>query len=358
MQLALPGTLSLSPLADVRLRSLPGQTVKHGARLMVHHFAAEVETRVSLLEDDHLSGSEGWAQLRLATPLPLVRGDRFVVRAGGETLGGGQVVDITLRRHRRRHGDTLQRLTALVGDGGSALVPILAQMEPCTVDALLQRAGPAASAELSTQVEAGNVIESDGWLLTRGRYQALTEAVARELSDYHAQHPLRPGISRPELRAKLGIESELALALIGRWSGEGILQSKGGVVARPGWRPTPTQAQEARLQHFLAALSAKPYAPEPPVIDADLAAYAEARGQAVRVGELYFSRAAYDEMTNTVVESARTAPVTLAQVRDRFGTTRRYAQALLEHLDQQRITRRVGDARVLRESPKKAATGS
>lgn len=92
-------------------------------------------------------------------------------------------------------------------------------------------------------------------------------------------------------------------------------------------------------------------------MDAELAAYAEAQGMVVGVGELYFSRAAYDEMAKAVIESARSAPVTLAQVRDRFGTSRRYAQALLEHLDQQRITRRVGDARVLRESPKQVAAG-
>ncbi|MCH7580413.1 MAG: SelB C-terminal domain-containing protein, partial [Chloroflexi bacterium] len=71
----------------------------------------------------------------------------------------------------------------------------------------------------------------------------------------------------------------------------------------------------------------------------------------VTAGEVTFGADAYEEMVSRVTEHLRSeGTVTLAQVRDMFGTSRKYAQALLEHLDQERVTRRVGDERVLRGS--------
>lgn len=358
MQLARPGMLSLSSLADVRLRILPAQSVRHGARLMIHHFAAEVEARLSLLEDERLSGSEGWAQLRLASPLPLVRGDRFVVRAGGETLGGGQVVDIAARRHRRGHGATLERLARLQNGAAAGILSQLAQLEPCLVDTLLRNADrpEEAGAALEEEIAAGRVIQAGDWLLSRSGHDALRTRAVAAIGVYHEQYPLRRGMPREELRGRLAIDGELAGALFTNWASADDIRAIGALLAVPGWTPRLTPAQESRLDEFLQALASKPYAPEPPPIDGELAAFAEAEGQAVHVGDLYFSRVAYEEMTKAVVEAAHEEPVTLAQVRDRFATSRRYAQALLEHLDQQRITRRVGDARVLREKTTNVTT--
>ena len=83
----------------------------------------------------------------------------------------------------------------------------------------------------------------------------------------------------------------------------------------------------------------------------ELLTYLEAKGEIVRVaGGVAFAAEAYREMVERVSAHVRdNGSVTLAQVRDMFSTSRKYAQALLEHLDSERITRRVGDARVLRK---------
>ncbi|MBI3954086.1 MAG: SelB C-terminal domain-containing protein, partial [Chloroflexi bacterium] len=101
------------------------------------------------------------------------------------------------------------------------------------------------------------------------------------------------------------------------------------------------------------ALEASPYSPPGPDergLDSDLLGVALEREQAVKVSEgIVFSARAYREMVQRVVDYLQAhGTITLAQVRDLFGTSRKYAQALLEHLDQQRVTRRVGDERVLR----------
>ena len=77
--------------------------------------------------------------------------------------------------------------------------------------------------------------------------------------------------------------------------------------------------------------------------------YLRDAGRVVTAGDITFGAAAYAEMVERVTEHLRSeGTITLAQVRDMFGTSRKYAQALLEHLDQERVTRRVGDERVLR----------
>ena len=112
---------------------------------------------------------------------------------------------------------------------------------------------------------------------------------------------------------------------------------------------TPQQEQAAAT--FLAELEAHPYAPQPSSTPPpDLLTYLAEQGRVVPVGEgVVFTKSAYDAMVARVREHLeREGTVTLAQVRDLFGTSRKYAQALLEHLDEQRVTRRVGDERVLR----------
>ena len=94
------------------------------------------------------------------------------------------------------------------------------------------------------------------------------------------------------------------------------------------------------------------------MLDEELLSYLESQGRVVRASDgVTFSAAAYKEMVERITAHiGEHGSVTLAQVRDIFGTSRKYAQALLEHLDSERITRRVGDERVLRERPRTASS--
>jgi selenocysteine-specific elongation factor len=123
-------------------------------------------------------------------------------------------------------------------------------------------------------------------------------------------------------------------------------------VALPDHEPRLSSAQQGVADAFLAALKANPYSPPTERLpDPGFLAFLEEEGRIVRVDDgIAFAREAYDEMTTRIVEHLRAFDtITLGQVRDMFATSRKYAQALLEHLDEQRITRRVGDERVLRK---------
>ncbi|NJN17866.1 MAG: selenocysteine-specific translation factor, partial [Oscillochloris sp.] len=113
--------------------------------------------------------------------------------------------------------------------------------------------------------------------------------------------------------------------------------------------PQPTAAQQRELENLLAAMDRNPYSPPQPDLDAELLAWALERRRLVRVAEdVYFLPRTYDELL-AWVRTTITADsvVTVGQMRDRFGSSRKYALAFLEHLDERKITRREGEGRVL-----------
>ena len=366
MVVTTPGWLRPTAAVDVRLRAvryLP-RAVRHNLQVTFHTGASEVPGRLLLLDCAELApGGQAWAQLRLEEPVAVAPGDAFVVRSPNDTLGGGRVVDAHPRRHRRFHRPTLETLDKMErGSPEEVLLVALARLEPCEAGQLARHTdlataeAEAAAAALVASGRAVALSEGDltpSTLLLTGEGFARLSARAREiLSSFHRQHPLRRGIAREELRSRLGFEARPFDALLATWARRGELRESAGVVALPDHAPRLSPAQQTAADAFLATLKANPYAPptdrQP---EPELLAHLEGEGRIVRVGDgIAFAREAYDEMTARIIEHLRAFDtITLGQVRDMFATSRKYAQALLEHLDDQRITRRVGDERVLRK---------
>jgi selenocysteine-specific elongation factor len=179
----------------------------------------------------------------------------------------------------------------------------------------------------------------------------MTLRLKQTLADYHKHTPLRPGMPKEELRSRLGLTQRVFDLLLAYWVGGGQTKEAGAAVGLPDHEPRIAPPEEVAALAFVEALRANPFSPPDASPDDELLAYLEAKGEIVRVaGGIAFAAEAYREMVERVSAHVRDhGSVTLAQVRDMFGTSRKYAQALLEHLDAKRITRRVGDARVLRK---------
>ena len=156
---------------------------------------------------------------------------------------------------------------------------------------------------------------------------------------------LSSGLDLAAEEVRAAVEEAIAL-----WAGRGEVKEEADSVSLSGHEPVPDASQEERARQLLAALRSQPFSPPALDGDDDLLSYLEDRGDIVWVGEgIVFAAEAYREMVERVVAHLRERrTVTLAQVRDLLGTSRKYAQALLEHMDEQRVTRRVGDERVLR----------
>lgn len=368
MVLALPGSLRPTTAVDVRLRAVGylGRPIRHGLEVTFHTGAAEAPGRLVLLDCEAVApGQSAWAQVRLAAPVAAVRGDRFIIRDPNDTLGGGTVADPQARRHRRYHVPTLEALKALeAGSPQDVLLLALERTGPAPLAAVVQEGGigpAAARAAAGALAEAGRLVVLDGGelqdsslLCTAEGLAALTARLREVLGGFHQASPLRPGMPREELRSRLGLAPRTFDSVLRFWRQEGEVRESGPLVSLPWHEPRLDPGQRARAEAYLAALRASPFAPSPSaVLDEGLLAYLETRGDIVRVADgVVFDAQAYREMVARITDYLREhGSVTLAQVRDMFGTSRKYAQALLEHLDEKRVTRRIGDERVLRGAP-------
>ena len=366
-----PGWLKPTQLIDVRLRHLADapRPLRHNATLKFFSGSAEVVAKARLLDNEAIPpGEEGWVQLRLAKPVALVKGDRFIVRQPSPplTIGGGVVVDPHPRRHRRFHPEALKRLEALAyGTPQEVLLQFLQIEEPCQARELIERSGltdEVATEALEGLLAQGQVLALGGgqYLVSKRGWEALLERLTSILGDYHRRHPLHRGMPRGELREYLrrrirGLSSKLFNEIMARAAKEGKLVEEGAIVRLPEHRVRFTPDQQRRVDQLLAAFEREPYTP-PSVAEAQAMVGPEVlnalieEGRLVKVSEdVIFLAETYEEMVERVIARLRReGRITVAQVRDMFATSRKYALALMEHLDKRKVTERVGDERVLR----------
>ena len=193
-------------------------------------------------------------------------------------------------------------------------------------------------------------VTSDSLVVSARRVDELVVKATSVLAGYHTRAPLRRGMPREELRSQLKLDPTSFTAVLTLLEERGAIVARGRLVAQPGYEPELTKRQTAEAAAYLASLLGSPYSPPTDGrLDAELMAYLEDSGRIVRMGDVAFATDAYEAMVAKVsARLKREGTITLGQVRDMFGTSRRYAQALLEHLDSRQITRREGDFRVLR----------
>jgi selenocysteine-specific elongation factor len=175
------------------------------------------------------------------------------------------------------------------------------------------------------------------------------------LGEYHRRYPLRPGMPREELKSRSNLSSREFSQLLERAGLHSRLVQEGALVRLPQHRVTFDPGQQRRIDELLAKLAENPYS-TPSVAECEAAIGLEAlnvlldEGRLVRVSEsVLFLGETYREMVDRVLSHiGQEGSITVAQVRDMFQASRKYALALMEHLDDQRVTKRVGDERVLR----------
>ena len=339
-------------------------SLKHNEGITFHLLTSESPARVRLLDKEELKpGEDGWAQIHLQNPVPVVKGDLFVVRSSDATLGGGKVIDpYPTRRHRRFVLPVIERLMAMEeGTGEEALINAVEHWGPCDLSTLSQRAnlsleevisGIGELAESGQVMLLGGVATQPGVLVySAPAWNSLKRKTAEALQLYHRQHPLRKGIPREELRSRLGLSQQTFPWTLERLVEEGVLEEEGAWVRLPQHRATLSTAQRKQIDDYIKSLESEPYSPPTDRSpDSELLAFLLEEGQVVKVNEtVVFAASAYAEMVDKIVAHTRErGKITVADGRDLFDTSRKYVLPLLEYLDQQHITRRIGDERVLR----------
>jgi selenocysteine-specific elongation factor len=370
----LAGTFVASVLVDGTLELLADapRPVKTRDRVRFHVGTSEIMARVLLLGRTALEpGERTFARFRLEAPLVARPGDRFVVRSYSPvvTIGGGTLLEIDPPRLRRKAPALVAHLELLERGTPEQVVEEHvhhAGMAGVRVAALSGRVafGPEHLRRLLDGLERdGRVvaIERD-WFLHPESVGRLRELVLRTLERFHAANPLRPGMSREELRGRAGAPDDRLFAhLLTVLDAGGAVKAERDKVRLAAHEVRLSAEQQRVVDQVEAAFleaEAAPPSPEEALARAGVTGdeehelfqiLLEAR-KVVRVKEsLYFHTSALEAIQAKVVALLRERrEIAPGDVKDLLGISRKYAIPLLEYLDARRVTSRVGERRVLR----------
>jgi selenocysteine-specific elongation factor len=373
MLLAAPETITPTRLAGVRFRHLPDspRPLLHHTEVKLFVGSAETVAHVRLLEGDALApGETGWLQLDLRDPLPLQRGDRFILRlpSPAVTLGGGTVIDATpSTRWRRNRPEIIARLESMLrGTPEDLLVQALdATAQPLTVTELATATGldrDTIQQAVVILLRNGRVVAINAEMLISGAVLAtLTERLTRIVTGFHKANPLRRGMKVGNAAQQLAI-SPVSLTLLAEG---GHLRSITAtplhgtvnglvILSAATHQPQPSKAQKQAIELLSSRFAAAPYTPPSVKESTDLVG-AEVLEALVENGDLrqlnsdvLFTERVFTEMIAATREMLETdGKVNVRSLRDRFETSRKYALAVLEYLNSLGLTKRQGDDHVL-----------
>lgn len=356
------GMLRPSRLLDVEYRHLAdaGTPLGHNDEVKLFIGAAEATAHVRVIGQENIPpGKTGWVQLALAEPLAALRGDRFILRRAspGVTLGGGRLLDANPgRRHRRFRSDVRERFRALHEDApDELLLSALLRWGPLPPAALLEKAGLPSSAGrvLQELIADGEVIDLGKMVIASASWRALLDRLPRELADYHQALPLRKGMDREELRGRLQIPPAVFTPLCDTLVKSGQVVESDAVLRLTTHQISFSPHQEAAIARLMSYLEERgTLAPSVKecreIVDPSLFQALTDTGRIQIISDdIVYSIERYNRLINQLTDYLHhNGSITAADARDILGASRKYAIALLEHMDARRITRRVGDIRM------------
>jgi selenocysteine-specific elongation factor len=360
-----PGRFRALTQIDCRLDLLPSaKPLKHRAPVHFHSGTAEIEAEVRLLQGAAAlqPGTSAYVRIVLREPALLLPGDRFIIRMFSPvvTIGGGMVVDAGVRRYRKTD-DARARLDVLAGADAAARIALLVREAPFGVGIadLVARTGMLERdiAAAATRAPVLAIAQPQPWYVDRAWFQARRDRLVKAVREFHQKQPLAPGIAKQDLRSRelpdsppFLIDALLADAKELVVEGETVRSRSHKVVLKA----DEEQARAAIERAFDQAGLATPAVPE--VLAKSGVEAARARTlleillrekRLVRISEdLVFHRSALDRLREMLADR-KASRFNVASFKEWTGISRKYAIPLLEYLDREHVTRRVGDERVV-----------
>ncbi len=372
---ATPGSLTPSLWLDLHCSALSdmARPLKHRAPVRFHSGTAEIMGRVLLLDrDELLPGDSAACQIRLEQPASVMARDRFVLRSYSpvDTIAGGLVLHPSPGRHKRRRpevmadletllsGEPAQQLLVharLAGPAGvtaAALAPLLA-LAPKELDGLIQ--------QLLSKKELVRFDKDAGRLIAAPVLEGLMDQAASLLEEFHQRQPLKPGMSREELKQRLGpaVEPRLFAHLLGRLEQAGRVESERDILRLAGHEIKLAGGDAALLERIEKAYAEGGTAPPnlkdvlegmDPKKGRSVLGVLVDQGRLVRIREdLHYHSDALETLRAMLVEYLNQhGEIGAAQFKEITGLSRKYIIPLLEYFDAKGVTIRVGDVRKLR----------
>ena len=370
------GELKSTYMLDVHLEHLADapRPLKTRNRIRFHAGTAEIMGRISLIGQDVLEpGDSSFAQIRLEEPIVVLPRDRFVIRSYSPiiTIGGGEILDIMPRKHRRLRSSSLDHLKSLYqGDEAERLLILLRDarlngveladltgrltLKPSDIQKSIQ--------ELSAQGEVQIIDQANFFSMTTAHFNTAQKNILSFLNEYHAQNPLRAGAPREEVRGKAGDINEKIFAAALRYLSESNEIVENGATLRLASHSVEIDETLGEVKTKLESVFKNAHFQPPSVEDAFSKSGGKGnsnrsalqilidQGVLLRLKDnIVYHRLALSEAENLLREHlSQNNEITAAEFRDLLGITRKHAIPLLEYFDTARITLRVEDKRVLR----------
>lgn len=378
MVLASPGRFVPARRLEAKVTLLPSaRPIKRRARVHFHSGTAESTAELLLLDRDTLQpGETAVVQLQLAEPVVALLGDSFIVRQFSPvvTIGGGVALLNVVPRHRRRDAASLALLSALAESGQDEVLHHLVACEPRGLSGkdILARTGwleteIREAAERLVHAGLATLVRDEGddstIVIATQHRKVFLERMRGEVESFHRANPLAEGISKEELRVRLKSHAGPVLfrAVLEELTQAGVLRTAGDVVKRSG-REISLAPDEVRAREQIEQAFSRAGLIVPALKDVLAGAGVEPRRAQklllillrekvlVKITEdLVFHHTALARLREllTAYKKQSGDRLPIAAFKELTGISRKYAIPLLEHLDRERVTRRVGDERVI-----------
>ncbi len=359
--LVTPGRFAPSYAIDVRVRlaTYYDFEVRNRERIRIHHGAREVLGRVILLEHDVLrAGDSAFVQIKLEKPLVPAQGDHLVLRkySPARVIGGGVVVEPHPERHKRRDTGVIEQLR--LKEQGDPAEVLLESIGRGGLDGVRRK--DVDDGLIQTLLDGGAVFDVDRVLFHRNALDSLAESVEDLTATHQARFPLQWGMDKEELRQKTKFPHGTPLfnKVLERLGDFRPVYVKGNRVRSGGAGMEVPESARADLAALLERIRSAGVAfPSRRDLEAgwrgehhlpDALQYLKDTGDVVEIGS---DGLIHRESLDFCIEELRRLfgeheEVSVSDVKNALGVTRKHAIPLLESLDERRITARSGNARV------------
>ena len=336
------------------------------SKSLVHFYIGTAETiaRVILYGKDELKAGEScYCQFRLQDPVVSMSGDRYIIRRFSplETLGGGEVLDPSPQRRKKKDGildleamhkgGLAQKISLKIEKAGMAGISVNA------INGWINADTQSIAAAVGKLKKADEIVQHEEILLHRKAFDLIQTKISGLLGAFHKVHPLKPGMPKEEVRTHLKLDVKLFNFVL------------------TGFKNITVDKDLARLKEFSIALSTNEEATRSKIIAllekggfqppskaeitevlkidqkqvSDILNILSKEKSIVRISDsLYLSAASYTSMISSLKAFfSNKSEITVAEFRDMLETSRKFALAFLEYLDSNRVTLRTGDVRKL-----------
>jgi len=369
MTLTAPGMLEATQRIEVQITLLAhAKPMKNRARVHLHAFASETVAEVKLHEGTEIKpGETGLAQLRTEDPLLLLPGDRAILRQYSPvvTIGGAVVLDAFPLVRQKRDARVAFLKAQSAGSREEALLARIRRRGKDGLDpaAAVRETGqklPVLQPMLAALAQKNQIVQAGDLRIAADVFKKARENAMAALEAFHKANPLVAGISKEELRSKLGLNQTVMEAVLAQLARDKKAEATAEQVRLAG-RGVELKDDEAKAKEQIEKAFADAGL-KVPLMKEVLAALPVDKTRAQKLvtlllrdrvlvklaDELVFHHSALQQLRQILAGQKATSPkIDVGKFKDLTGVSRKYAIPLLEYLDRERVTRRVGDERVI-----------